>query len=413
MARVSVERMLAQGMGISRGGSAAIMQRVAICGIAISVAVMIVASVVVSGFKKEIASKVETFVAHYEILSNQNYSGYEEIAISSNAPFVEKLKESKLVESISPYAIKAGVASNGDAIEGIILKGVDSLYNLQTFKNFLVDGKLPILNGNRAKEILISKSLARALEAKVGDKLKMLFIAEPIRRDAFTVSGIYDTQLEEFDKMTAIVDIRNIQRLNGWSADMVTGLELIAPMGFDSSPQEQSAIEDIVYKNESYQNPVVVESMRDKYSAIFEWLDLQDINIVIISTIMLVVAIFNMIAMMLILLIERTSTIGILKSVGMSNGALQRLFMLRAIPIASKGILWANVIAISLALIQKHFEILKLNGDGYFLTVVPIDINWVTIVAINIISIVVIVISQVIPTLVISHISPHKAVKYE
>lgn len=399
-------------MGAREGGSAAIMQRVAIIGVAISIAVMVVAVCVIAGFRGEITSKVEAFVAHYEVIAQDNRSGYDGSGISKNEPFISPLLESGFVESVTPYCAKAGVMSHEEDIQGVLLKGVDSLYDMRFFAKYLVDGSLPQLSGEREKEILISSIVARDMGVEVGDKLRMMFMDSPIRRDIFTISGIYDTSLAEFDRTTAIVDMRNIQRLNDWDEDTVTGLEILTN-SFNTSQNYILDIEDIVYGYESDERPVFVEDMRQKYAAIFEWLSLQDINIVVISVIMLVVAIFNMVAMMLILLIERTSTIGILKSVGITNGSLQRIFLYRAVPIIIKGLLAANMVSLPLCYLQLKFGLLKLNETGYFLTTVPIEFDWQAIIAINIISVIVIAIAQIVPTLVISKISPHKAIKYE
>lgn len=409
---LGVEYLLAGRMRISRDGSAAIMQRVATIGIAVSLAVMIISAAVVSGFKSEITSKVEAFVSHYEVVAAGNRSGFEKIGISKNEPFIPLLEASGLVHSIKPFALKAGVMSLEGAIEGVMLKGVDSLYDTSFFESYLQKGAMPRLRGERAKEILISSVMARNLGADVGDRVRMMFLDSPPRRDIFTVSGVYDTSLGEFDKQIAVVDLRDVQRLNGWSEDMVTGFELLAD-GFSASPERIIQIEEIVYDNESDERPLVVEDMRQRYIAIFEWLDIQDINIVIITVIMLIVAIFNIVAMMLILLIERTSTIGILKSVGMGNISLQRLFIYRMVPIIGRGMVWGNATALLLCYLQRVTGAVKLSGEGYFLTTVPIEFNWQVILIINAITIVAAVASQVVPTLVISKISPHKAVKYE
>lgn len=389
-----------------------VMVDIATLSVTVSIAVMIVAIAVIVGFKKEIAAKVVGFSSHIQIVNLDNNNSYETVPVSADQPFLAPLRELSGVVSVNEYAVKAGVMRHNDAIQGVVLKGVSSGFDWAFFKENLVTGSVPlIVDSVKTKEVLISSSLASLMQLQPGDKFEMMFIEEPPRRDRYTVSGIYETSLAEFDKIMVIADIRNIQRLNRWDTAFVTGFDIMIE-DFDELEKVKEEVENIVFELQSPEQPLMVVDVKERNEAIFDWLSLQDLNVVIIIAIMIFVSGFNMIAMVLILLMEKTSLIGILKTLGMPDSQLQKLFLYRASYITIKGVVLGNIVGIGLCLLQHYTGLVKLSEAGYFLTEVPVYINWFYIVLLDVGAFAAILLLQALPTLIIARISADKNIKY-
>lgn len=395
-------------------GKNRVMIRTATLSIAISVAVMIIALSVIVGFKDAISSKVIGFNSHITINNLDNNHSYTTTPISSDQPFIDSLKSLPQIKSINKYAIKSGVIDNNGTMDGVVLKGVSRDYDMSFLKSNLVEGEFFDANDSvKSKSIIISSLLAKELGLKVGSKSRMMFVEDPPRRDVFTVTGIYDTSLAEFDKIMVYTDIRNVVRLNGWNDNQITGYEImINDISKISKVVEE--VEDIIFAEENIHDEMLMtQDVTQTNKAIFDWLALQDINVVIISVIMLFVAGFNMISMMLILLLDKRAMIGILKTMGMGNHALQKMFLFRASYITIRGIALGVVVGVALCYIQKYTGIVKLSQSAYFMSEVPVNINLVHVLLIVLGSIIATFVIQIIPTFIISKISPDKSVNYQ
>ncbi|MFA4852253.1 MAG: FtsX-like permease family protein, partial [Bacteroidales bacterium] len=343
--------------------------RVAIASIVLSIAVMIVSMAIVTGFQKEIRNKVIGFGAHIQISKYDSNSSLEAQPIDKSQNFYPAFDTVPGIRNIQVYATKAGIIKTDEQMEGVILKGIGSDYDWSFFQNRIVDGTIFKVNdSSKSKDVIISKLLAGRLKLKTGDSLRMYFImkdqTQPKGRKLH-ISGIYETGLEEFDKVFVIGDIAQIQSLNKWNNNQVAGFEVIL-----DDFKDLNKMSEFVYKNIGYDlNSKNIEELNPQ---IFDWLGLLDMNVIIILTLMILVAAINMISTLLILILERTNMIGILKALGAKNGSIRRIFLYTSANLIGKGLFWGNLIAISLCLLQKQFGIITLPQESYYVSSVPI-----------------------------------------
>ncbi len=416
MGRLNLEYFLARRIATQTGGRKNnVMVRIATLSVAIGIAVMIISLSVIFGFKREIAAKLSGFGSHVQIVNLDGNVSYETVPISKNQPFLSQIRSVRNFSGIHPYAVTIGIPRGERAMQGVVLKGVDSTYDWSFFRQNLVEGELPdVQSGVRTKDIAVSRSLADLLEVAVGDPLEMLFIQDPPRRDLFRVAGIYDTQFSEIDHMMVLTDLRNVQRLNGWDSTQITGFE-IATSDFGRLEPFTDDVYQVVFDNLTgdEHDSLRVINIRERFPMIFDWLDAHNVNAGVIITVMLLVALFNMIAALLIILLERTSMIGTLKALGMGNRALQKMFVIRSSFVIIKGIFWGNVVGIGLCLLQHCTGWISLSQEGYFLTTVPIFIDWGWLALLNAATFLFIVALLALPTMIISLILPEKTIRFE
>lgn len=410
--------------------------RIAIAAIALCLAVMIIATAMISGFKKEISEKIFGFWGHISITDINSNMSLETEPINKNQTFYPSLKEVGPVEyfanptvlgmevggtpvsqfskggirHIQVYALQPGIIQTKGVIEGIILKGVDKDFEWSFMKKFLQEGTIinfqdTIDQNNRP--IIISQQTADRLKVKLGDKFRIVFIRNnnQIKR-RFQVQGIYKTGLEEYDKRIAIVDIAVIQQLMGWESDQVGGFEI-----FLEDIDDLPAFREHIYY-EVLPNRLTGESIRRKFPAIFDWLEFQNINERIIIVLMILVSIINMITALMILIIERTNMIGILKAMGSTDWDIRKIFLYHAALIIGMGLLWGNILGIGICLLEDHFHFITLTEENYYLSYAPINLNWWTILLLNIGTIAVTLIFLIIPTFLVTKISPIKAIRF-
>lgn len=384
------------------------MVRVARWSVAIGLAVMIVSISVIIGFRSEISSKVIGFGADVQIVNLDGNSSLETEPIDANQPFLDKIRELPDFKHLQRFAVKAGILRGEEAMQGVVLKGVGTDFDWAFFRSNLTDGAIPSLSDSiRTKDVIISATLARKMELGVGDKFELMFVEDPPRRDRFTVCGIYESGLAEMDEVMIIGDISAVQRLNKWSADQITGFE-VTTKNFDQIDNFTSEIASITAADEVY-----TMSIMERYPQIFGWLLLLDVNALIIITIMLVVGGFNMIAGLLIILLEKTSMIGLLKSMGMAGGQLQRIFLYQSAYIIGGGLVRGNAIGLTICALQYYFHIIKVESSAYMLTVVPVEFNWGYILLLNVATFAVILALLTLPTLIIGRIRPEKTIRFE
>lgn len=381
--------------------------RIAILSIVLGLSMMILAVAILTGFQNEISGKVTGFGAHIRISPFDSNRSYENKPVSKKQPFYPEMNLEH-VQHVQVFATKAGIVKNEGKIQGVVLKGVDQDYDWDFFRSKLKEGNVPDYNDEKASmDILISKSMADMMEVETGDKLRTYFIMGDHQRGRpFVVNGIFDTGLTDFDDRFIIGDITNIQRLNGWDSDQVGGFEVMI-----DELDNLAEVRTNVYNNVPFD--LNVQDIKTLHPEIFDWLKLQDMNVIIILVIMVLVASVTMISTLLIIILERTNMIGILKAMGMKNGAIRRLFLYNASFIVLRGLALGNFVAVSLAMLQKHLQIIKLDEASYFMTHVPINLQVSDLLWINAGTLLVCYLMMVAPSYIITRISPVKAIRFE
>jgi len=391
--------------------------RIALVGIALGLAVMIVSVAVVTGFKKEIRNKVIGFGSYIQIVNFDSNNSYETQPISKNQSFLPKLKAIDGVKRVDAYATKPGMIKTDEYIQGIVFKGVDTGYSWNFFKKNLVEGRIPEINDSvRVNEIILSEQVAHLLKLKLNDLVVLYFINEEEstpRMLQLKICGIYRTNLEEFDNRFIIGDIKQIQRLNNWGRDQISGFE-IAINKFNKIDQiEQEVRNTVLDYSDTNKTILRTESITREYPEIFDWLSILDMNVWVILVLMILVAGFNMISGLLVLILERSTMIGVLKALGSPNASIRKVFLYLAVFLTSRGMLWGNVAGISIILIQKIFHVVKLNPVSYYVDVAPVNFSIFHILLLNLGSIVITTLMLVIPSFLVSKISPDKAIRFD
>ncbi|MGM0649735.1 MAG: ABC transporter permease [Bacteroidota bacterium] len=387
---------------------------IAVAGIAIGLIVMILAVGILTGFKNEISNKVSGFGSHIQVSNYDNSSSYETRPITENQKWLDEVEELEHVHHIQRYITKAGIIKTEAYLEGVVLKGVDTDFDWTFFKQYITDGNIPaISDSTKSNDVLISEHLARRLKLKTGDDLRMYFIEDPPRMRKFQISGIYDTQLEELDKVYIFVDIKHLRKLNDWEEDQISGYEILID-DFDNLLETDKKITRIVGNNYSPDLETLrVRNITSQFPQIFDWLNLQDTNMWVILILMVVVAGFNMVSGLLIIILERTNLIGILKSMGTTNFSIRKVFLYHAGFLITRGLLWGNILGIGLCLLQLHFDFIKLDPSSYYVSMVPINLNVWHILILNAGTMLVTVMMLILPSMLVTRISPSEAINFE
>lgn len=385
--------------------------KIAIAAIAIGMVMMIISVATGIGLQQKIREKVSAFNGHI-IISNydNNQSEATLTPISKNQKFYPKFNSVAGISHIQAVATKAGIIRTEKAFEGIIFKGVGTDYKWDNIQEYLIAGHLPNVSSQLNSEVVISQFLADRLELKVGDAFNTFFIKENqnqlpnIRR--FKITGIFNSGFQEFDATYIIGDIRHVQRMNKWTPNQIGTFEIFV-QDFD---QIQSVGEEVYQQTPSNLDS---KTIIEKYSYIFDWLLLFDFNIIIILGVMILVATINMVVALLVLILERTQMIGILKALGANNWSVRKIFLYNAFYLIVRGLLWGNCIGIGVLLIQKHFGIIQLNPENYYVNQAPVYFNLGYIAALNLLTVGVCFLVLLIPSYIITKISPIKAIRYE
>jgi lipoprotein-releasing system permease protein len=387
---------------------------IAIFGISLGLAVMIVAVAVVTGFKNEITRKVVGFASHIQILNFDSNISYETKPVSSRQAFLDDLRADPSIASVHVFATKAGIIKTRSDIQGVVLKGVGPGYDWDFLREYLQEGEvLTLTTAERSNKVLISRYIASLLKLNLNDDFLMYFIQDPPRMRRFTVAGIFETSLEEFDKVFIFGDIRHIQKLNDWSEGQISGFEVNLKDFSELDRQTLHVMNIVGYGFEEDGSRLKVVNIYDKYPQIFDWLNLQDLNVLIILILMLVVAGFNMVSGLLILILDRTNMIGILKALGSPNVSIRKIFMYQSGFLILRGLFWGNIIGIGICLSQQYSGILQLDQSSYYLNTVPINLNALHILALNLGTALAIILMLIIPSMIISRISPARAIRFE
>lgn len=408
-----IARRMARPTSENRPG---VMERIAVGSVALGVAVMILTLAVVIGFKREVARKMEGFAAHVSVTDIRGVDALDSQPVRRNARLEELIRSTDGFVAMAPYAVKGGIVRTEETVGEVILKGVEASYDWSLLGEWLVAGELPRVGDSiRTKDILLSRVLADRLLLGVGDKVEMLFVdgGERPRRDRFKVAGIYESGLEEMDRTMVLTDIRNVQRLSDWGPDEISGYEIRTRSLDEADAFARTLGRTLLYDEGDGTENLAVESVTERYANIFDWLKAHDVNAAVIIVIMLVVAFFNMTSALLILVLERTRTIGLLKTFGMRNAQIRAIFLWRAAFVTLRGLCWGNLVGVGLCIVQLTTHLVRLDPEGYLLSEVPVALEWGWWLALNAGFIVAIVALLMIPTAVVSRIKPEETIRYE
>lgn len=387
--------------------------RVAQIGIAIGMMVMILTLAVVQGFQNEIRKKVTGFGSHIQITPYDNNESMETDSMSSIQPSVEALKSYPGIRHIQAFAIKAGIIKNKEQLLGVQLKGVGSDFDWDFFKHNLVEGEIFDYPDTIGDRVLVSRYMADKLELEVGKKMRMFFLSDNRSRPrVFVISGIYNTGLTEgYDDKFVLCDIRQVQKLNNWDSTTIAGFEVLLgdEIAVDDK-QELAEITDAV--NEQIDYEIVGSNIRDLTPSIFSWLDILDTNAFIIIVLMIFVGMINMISALLILIIDRTNMIGVLKALGANNWMVMKIFVRNGARMIFTGMLAGNILGIGLCYLQKFTGLIGLDETSYYVKVVPVEIVWPDLLMLNLFTFITCAIALLLPALLVTKITPVRAIRF-
>ncbi len=427
--------------------------KIAVAAIALSMTVMVVTTATVNGFQNEISKKIFGFWGHINITHMHPNRSLEDITpISKQQHFYPHIDTLEEVSHIQVFANKAGIIKTDTDIEGVVMKGIGSDFDWRFFKEYIVDGEpFTVTDSTKSNNIVISQTIANRLRLKVGEKMVIYFVQDPPRVRKLKITGIYKTGLEEYDEKYALIDLKHIQKLNKWEKEQVGGFEiflnhihqrsawrdLLSGMTFYLWDYLATIITNLSYEwNLVYGTPALnltapdrltqlanqihlstphelnTRTIKELYTNIFEWLQLQDINRLVILVLMALVGIINMITVLLILILERTNMIGILKALGANNWTVRKIFLYNAAFIVGLGLLIGNAIGLGLCYLQKHFEFIQLPEESYYISVAPMDINLWVLLGLNIGTLLICLLMLIIPSYLVSRIDPIKAIRF-
>ena len=369
---------------------------------------MILAVSVLRGFQHEITNKVVGFGSHIVVTNFEVSNNYEQIPIENTRTILERISNVKGVKNVQCFATKGGMIKTDDQIQGVVFKGVSSNFDSLFFKQNLLEGTLFQFNDTLASnDIIISKTLADKLKFQFGDKVRTYFWQDNnYRARAFKIVGIYSTDLTGFDDVFIIGDIRTVQKLNNWSANQVGGYEVLVE-DFDNLPYYATLIYDMLDYD------LTLTTVVEEYPSLFSWLELLNTNIILILSVMAVVCMVSIISALLIMIFEKTSMIGLLKTLGATNESIRKIFIYKSISIIGKGLLIGNMVALVLCLLQSKYNIVTLDSESYSMSSVPVDINIWVFVLVSIGTMAVCVLALLIPTGIIAKVQPAKTIRVE
>jgi len=382
--------------------------RIAISGVMLSLTVMMLSIAIIKGFKTEIQEKVRGYVGDVRIFKLDLNNSFELSPFVPSAKTLAYLKNNKDVAYFQPYATKPGIISANDEVEGINFKGITKSFNWDYISKHLVSGRvINFADSIKAtREIMISAYTANRLKLKTGDNFIMYFVQNPPRKRPFKIVGIYDIGVEEIDKSFVLGDINIIRRLNDWKPDQVGGIE-VKLKNFNRLSQAS----DDIYAN--LEMKLKSESVQEYFPNIFTWLSLLDVNTRVLLILMMIVGVINMITALLIMILERTNMIGMLKAFGMTDFGVMKIFLYNAVYLVGIGLVLGNILGLGLAFIQQYTHVFKLNQSNYYLSYVPIEIHASDVVLLNVAILIICVIVLVLPSMLVSRISPLKAIRFK
>lgn len=393
--------------------------KIAVGSIALGIAVMILTLAIVTGFKNEIRGRAIGFAGHVEVVAYSNNNSFEQEPVSTKADFLQKIARHPEIKHIQPFATKNAIIKTAVENQGIIIKGVDKTYSWEFIGKYLRAGSIPMFNDSvSSNKILVSQTIADKLGIRTGDKLITYFVSKKNANDSaansgyeqrvrkFEVNGIYQTGFSDVDNNIVFADLKQVQRLNYWNTDQAGGFE-IELNDFSKTDAMTEEIDGEVGQG------LEARSIKTLYPTLFSWLDLLNSNAAIIIVLMIAVAIINMISALLILILERSNTIGVLKALGAGNGLVRNIFLYQSARMLGAGLIIGNIVGLSLIFLQIKFKLIALNPETYYVSFVPAEIQVMHLIGINILTIVCCIAMMLLPVLVISKITPVRSLRFK
>lgn len=388
--------------------------RIATTGIALGLCVMIIAVAVVVGFKQEVRNKLIGFGAHIQVTALTNNSTYETPPIAFSQGMLDSIAAVEGVKHIERYATKPAILKTSDNFEGVVLKGVESDYDWTFFSDNLVEGTIPVIGDSaQSTDIIISRQTASKLGLKSGDAILAYFIQDNIKVRKLHITGIYSSGLGEFDRLFIIGDMRIVQSLNKWESDEASGLEILIDDWEKADETAQGIFAVTANRFDRNMQSYYTRTIAQIQPNIFAWLGLLDLNVIVILILMMTVAGFNMISGLLILILDKTNMIGTLKALGSRDWSIRRIFLYQSAFLIIKGLLWGNIIGLGLTIIQMAFHVIPLDSSIYFVEYVPVIINPLHVLALNIMAAAAAMLMILVPSHIIARISPSKAIRFD
>ncbi|MBO4612862.1 MAG: ABC transporter permease [Bacteroidaceae bacterium] len=406
-------RLYSRSGGTQRASRSAI--AIATAGVTLGLAVMIIAISVVLGFKTQVQNKVVGIGSHISILNYQSLYSSESQPIVISDSLLRAVRALPEVSHAQRFCVKTGMLKTDDSFQGVLFRGVDETYNLDFLRSQLVDGELstPFSSKENTGRIALSQTLSQQLHLSVGDRVFAYFFDDKLRARRFTVTAIYATHLSEYDSRLVFCDYRTAHQLLGFEPDQSSGAE-VAVRQMELLPQASAEVSALVnHRQDRYGGYYSSPTIKDTYPHIFAWLDLLDLNVVVILLLMIAVAGFTTVSGLLIIILERTQFIGVLKALGASNGSLRHLFLYYAILIVGRGMLLGNLLGIGLCYLQQTLGLVHLDAETYYVDTVPVLMSWPWVAVVNVAIFVAATLSLLLPTLIVSHIHPARSIRFE
>ncbi len=405
--KLNLSRLISSRIrGGSKGTFSASIQKVAVVSIALGLFSLLLAFMILGGFKEKISEKIYSFSGHLLITKYTLSSSFEE-SITVDETLQNQLSEADYISGWQYFAYKAALLKTEETVQGVVFKGVDNTFDTTYFSRNLIEGVFPkVGQENYSTEVALSSRIANYLKLGAGDQILIYFVQNPPRFRRLTISGIYETGLEEFDDKIIIGDINLVRRLNDWGDNEVAGVEVFTRPGTDNDQAQYQLFNEL-------SADLYVENVREKYLQIFDWLTLLNRNVVIFLVLILVVACFSMVSILLILIMERTQMIGILKAMGADNTLIREIFVSTGFSLIIRGLGWGNVLGLSLGFIQYYFEVIPLDPVNYYMSYVPIKFDLFVILGLNVLVCLLISLSLYIPVRIISRIQPIRAIRFD
>lgn len=383
-------------------------------GVAVGLMVMILSLCIILGFKGEIRQKVIGFGGHVEVINYQSMFHAEAQPIVVDELLLHRLLRIDGVSLAQRFATKTGMLKTENAFKGVVLRGVAEEYDTTFLAAHLIEGRLPRFSAAAvSNEITISALMARELNLRVGEKVYAYFFSEQVKARRFLITGIYETHLREFDKTLVFTDLLTTQKLNGWEYDECAGAELMLS-DFNRLDECAMAVASVMNRTQDRNNNTYsTHTIKELYPSIFSWLSLLDTNVYVILILMILLSVFTMSAGLLIIILERTNFIAVMKSLGAANSQIRRIFLHFAAMLIVRGLLWGNVLGLGLALIQQHFRLVHLDPSTYYVDAVPITISWPLVVLLNVATLLITLLVLLIPSYLVSRIQPARVMRFE
>ena len=387
---------------------------IAMAGVAVGLAVMMISVAVIVGFKGTVRDKVSGFASHIQVTNREAAGSYEMRPIAAGDSLLRAIASQEGVSHVQRFTTKPAMIKTLDSFEGVVVKGVGPEYDLTFLSQCLVEGTMPqFCDTATTGQALISRTLADRLDLKLGDRIDTYFIQDEVRARRLTVSGIYQTNFSEYDHLFLLTDLHLLTRLNGWQADQVSGIEVRIDDYARLDDMTWALASDLPWRRDRYGAQYCVRNVEQLWPAIFAWLDILDTNVWVILVIMIGVAGFTMISGLLILIIERTATIGLLRSLGATSAMVRRVFLWLAVFLIGRGMLWGNAVGLAFYLVQRHTGLLRLDATNYYMDTVPVSLPPALFVLLNVGTLLLSVLMLLGPSYLIARIRPAETMRYE